>query len=186
MHTESKSRTERRHELLREMLTKLRDETYERISDFRRGQRNSTMVAGDEMDVARSSTDVATSASLIERAEDRLRNIDEAIARLDRGKYGTCAECGESIPVERLMAVPFAITCVDCQQKRNSRGRAIPSYDQAWATPAGESEEPATPRAAAAEDDSPIHDSPFGPDDEDEGGQPPAATKRRRGRPRKQ
>ena len=82
------------------------------------------------MDVARLSTDVETKANLIERAEERLRYIDQALGRLERGNYGTCAECGESIPIERLMAVPFAIYCVDCQQKRQtSRFRGEGAHD---------------------------------------------------------
>ena len=56
------------------------------------------------MDVARLSTDIETKENLIERAEERLRHIDQALGRLARGNYGTCAECGEGIPVERLIA----------------------------------------------------------------------------------
>src|SRR5882672_9346272 len=111
MRTQAKNTTDKRRDMLREMLTKLRDETYQRVVDFRRGQRNSTLAQGDEMDVARSSTDAETTTSLIERAEDRLRQIDSALARLERDVYGTCAECGEPIPVERLKAVPFAVFC---------------------------------------------------------------------------
>src|SRR5208283_4051632 len=106
MRTETKMSEDRRQKMLREMLTRLRDETYERVSDFRRDQRDAVLQQGDEMDVARLSTDAETKANLIERAEERLRYIDQALGRLERGNYGTCAECGESIPVERLMAVP--------------------------------------------------------------------------------
>jgi DnaK suppressor protein len=117
MRTETGMSEEHRQTMLREMLNRLRDETYQRVSDFRRDQRDSVVQQGDEMDVARLSTDAETKANLIERAEERLRYIDQALGRLERGNYGTCAECGESIPIERLMAVPFAIYCVDCQQR---------------------------------------------------------------------
>ncbi len=87
---------------LRDILARLRDETYQKIVAFRRDQGEEVMTSpGDEMDVARSTSDVETHASLIERAEDRLRLIDQALARVDNGTYGTCAECGEDIPVER-------------------------------------------------------------------------------------
>ena len=189
MRTEPKMSEERRQKMLREMLTRLRDETYERVSEFRRDQRDSVAQQGDEMDVARSSTDTETKANLIERAEERLRNIDQALARLERGNYGTCAECGESIPVERLMAVPFAIFCVDCQQKRHTprfRGetRMMPAEDQPWGA-AEESAEPLRRPKAADDDESPLSDlSPFGPE-EGEATEPPAPPRRRRGRPRK-
>jgi DnaK suppressor protein len=181
---------DRRQKMLREMLTRLRDETYERVSDFRRNQRDAVIQQGDEMDVARLSTDAETKANLIERAEERLRYIDQALSRLERGNYGTCAECGESIPVERLMAVPFAIYCVDCQQKRpNSRTRGetrqMPVDEQPWGS-ADDTAEPVRQPKAADDDDSPLSDlSPFGPE-EGEAVEPPSSSpRRRRGRPRK-
>jgi DnaK suppressor protein len=190
MRTETRMSEERRQKMLREMLNRLRDETYERVSDFRRDQRDSVIQQGDEMDVARLSTDAETKANLIERAEERLRYIDQALGRLERGNYGTCAECGESIPIERLMAVPFAIYCVDCQQKRpssRSRGEArmLPVDDQPWSA-AEESSEPAHRPKAADDDESPLADlSAFAPE-EGETIEPPSEPRRRRGRPRKQ
>src|SRR5579863_1016975 len=104
---------------LREILAQLRDDTYQKIAAFRRDQgQELSSSPGDEMDVARSTADVETHASLIERSEDRLRLIEQALARVDNGTYGICAECGEDIPFERLKALPFALMCVDCQQKR--------------------------------------------------------------------
>ena len=50
------------------------------------------------------------------RVKRELRcRIDEALERLDTGEYGTCADCGEEIPMARLNALPFAVRCVDCQ-----------------------------------------------------------------------
>jgi DnaK suppressor protein len=189
MRTEPKMSEERRQKMLREMLDRLRDETYQRVAEFRRDQRDSVTQQGDEMDVARLSTDAETKANLIERAEERLRYIDQAIGRLERGNYGTCAECGESIPVERLMAVPFAIYCVDCQQKRHTprfRGEArmMPTDEQAWAAQ-DDSAEPVHRPKAADDDESPLADlSAFAPE-EGETIEPPSEPRRRRGRPRK-
>lgn len=39
-----------------------------------------------------------------------------ALARLDAGTYGTCVECGTTLPDERLDARPEAARCVTCQQ----------------------------------------------------------------------
>jgi DnaK suppressor protein len=190
MRTETRMSEERRQKMLREMLNRLRDETYDRVSEFRRDQRDNVNQQGDEMDVARLSTDAETKANLIERAEERLRYIDQALGRLERGNYGTCAECGESIPIERLMAVPFAIYCVDCQQKRpssRSRGesRMLPVDDQPWSA-AEDSSEPTRQPKAADDDESPLADlSAFAPE-EGETIEPPSEPRRRRGRPRKQ
>lgn len=88
---------------------------------------------GDEMDVAWSSVDMERSASLIERSEERIRLIDEALARVDDGSYGICEECGDEIPLERLRILPFAAMCVDCQSKRKeSRGSRGQSTVEFW------------------------------------------------------
>lgn len=177
---------------LRDILARLRDETYQKIAAFRRDQGEEVLTSpGDEMDVARSTSDVETHASLIERAEDRLRLIDQALVRVDNDTYGTCAECGEDIPLERLKALPFALLCVDCQGKRGrSRGRwgaggTIEPYNQTWTPPndmeAADREH--EPNAYGVVEAAESHaEDPFGPIDEPGGEEAP---KRRRGRPRK-
>ena len=186
----SNSKNPNRLKAMRENLAHLRDETYQKIAEFRRDQGQEVLNSpGDEMDVARSTADVETHASLIERAEDRLRLIDQALARVENDTYGICAECGEDIPIERLKALPFALLCVDCQEKRGkSRGRwgsggTIEPYNQTW-TPPAEMESDSEAKAFRLEDSpaAPIED-PFGPVEEP--GAEEAAPKRRRGRPRK-
>ena len=44
-----------------------------------------------------------------------LAGIEAALARIDRGAYGTCVQCGVAIPTERLEFRPFASGCVACQ-----------------------------------------------------------------------
>lgn len=43
-----------------------------------------------------------------------IEEIDLALARLDAGTYGTCANCGKTIPEPRLEARPAASLCIDC------------------------------------------------------------------------
>lgn len=60
-----------------------------------------------------------TAYTLVELAahDDRaIREIDAAVARLEDGNYGTCAECGVDIPIARLRAFPSARRCVECQR----------------------------------------------------------------------
>jgi RNA polymerase-binding protein DksA len=47
--------------------------------------------------------------------------VDEALRARANGTYGTCQECGQQIPAERLAARPEATLCVDCQSRRESR-----------------------------------------------------------------
>ena len=51
--------------------------------------------------------------SLGENADQILREIDTALARIDDGTYGTCTRCGKEIPVERLEAVPWTTLCIE-------------------------------------------------------------------------
>jgi DnaK suppressor protein len=62
----------------------------------------------------------STNLGLINHNESRLGEIDEALARLDEGTYGTCVVCGREIPKARLEAVPWAASCVECGAKRPS------------------------------------------------------------------
>jgi DnaK suppressor protein len=118
-----------RLDALRELLNHQRNQALAQIREYRRDQeQEATQPPGDEMDVARSLADVETHASLIDRIEERLKAIDFAFDRLEQGRYGICAKCGEDIPVERLRALPFAAYCIDCQQTRNSAERA----DRPW------------------------------------------------------
>jgi DnaK suppressor protein len=45
-----------------------------------------------------------------------LRQIADALARIEHGIYGTCLECEEPISTKRLDAVPWARFCVTCQE----------------------------------------------------------------------
>jgi RNA polymerase-binding transcription factor DksA len=40
--------------------------------------------------------------------------LDDALRRLDEGRYGVCDRCGQPIGAERLAARPAAVTCVRC------------------------------------------------------------------------
>jgi len=44
-----------------------------------------------------------------------LREISDALRRIDRDDYGICLECSEPISPKRLDAVPWARYCVTCQ-----------------------------------------------------------------------
>ena len=44
--------------------------------------------------------------------EGELKDIDDALRRLEEGSYGICEECGKPIDEARLEAVPWARYCV--------------------------------------------------------------------------
>jgi DnaK suppressor protein len=43
--------------------------------------------------------------------------VSQALARLQSGSYGVCAECASEIPFDRLKAEPWALRCVACESR---------------------------------------------------------------------
>lgn len=68
-------------------------------------------------DTASETYDRELDEGLEEDARDQLRRVDEALARVEDGTYGTCSVCGKEIPVERLEAVPWTTLCIDDARK---------------------------------------------------------------------
>jgi DnaK suppressor protein len=56
--------------------------------------------------------------SLDEGEASRIRDIDAALQLIKEGSFGTCMECGCEIAEARLEAVPSALYCVRCEEKR--------------------------------------------------------------------
>lgn len=52
------------------------------------------------------------------RLEEERGRLQEALLRIDAGKYGTCLLCGCAINVERLEIQPDAVACMPCMRKR--------------------------------------------------------------------
>lgn len=62
-----------------------------------------------------------------------LREIADALQRIEQGTYGVCLECEEPISVKRLDAVPWARYCVACQEAiaaRAALGQPADEYQE--------------------------------------------------------
>ena len=60
-----------------------------------------------------------------ERAAERVNQLSAALQRLHEGRYGLCERCGGVIELARLVALPEATTCRDCQEiVERERGQA--------------------------------------------------------------
>jgi len=72
----------------------------------------------DESDQAQREISVSNNYRLIERKMNELQKINRLIRRISENKnFGECEDCGEAIPLERLLLVPGASLCVDCQRE---------------------------------------------------------------------
>jgi DnaK suppressor protein len=63
-----------------------------------------------------------------------LREVSDALVRIEHGTYGVCAECEEPISAKRLDALPWARYCVTCQEliaARIAAGEFVDEYQEA-------------------------------------------------------
>jgi DnaK suppressor protein len=114
---------ERRRAALRIALVKKREELVreakEGISKYIRGETKQlvdTALDNGDWSVVDLSEDI--SLKQLSTHRETLLKVDEALRKIDEGTYGRCEDCGEDISMERLKVLPFAIYCVDCQEKR--------------------------------------------------------------------
>ena len=71
---------------------------------------------GDVVDAALDAAQDEISSKLAEVESRELVQIDTAIERIREGTYGQCDVCNNKIPLARLNALPYAMTCIDCQR----------------------------------------------------------------------
>ncbi len=72
---------------------------------------------GDEIDSSVEEQERKLTMLLHDREQEKLEKIEEAIRRIEENNYGNCEECSEPISKKRLMIVPFARLCINCQQE---------------------------------------------------------------------
>lgn len=68
-------------------------------------------------DMASDSYDRELSFNIASEEQEILYEIDDALKRIDEGKYGLCLDCDKKIPAKRLTALPYAKYCIQCQSK---------------------------------------------------------------------
>lgn len=72
----------------------------------------------DESDQAHREISVVNNYRLIERRMSELQKITRLMRRISENKsFGECEDCGETIPLDRLLLVPGAGLCVECQRE---------------------------------------------------------------------
>ncbi len=71
----------------------------------------------DEVAAASANMSRDMMAATLERERRTLGEIESALARMEEGEYGVCANCGVAIPQARLKALPWARVCVNCAER---------------------------------------------------------------------
>ena len=96
------------------MYTECSGQTRNDLRQLMEGSDHARPCSLDE-DIVDSSADMT--ATLASQHSDACNRILDALARLDRGFYGQCADCDDEIPARRLEKVPEAVRCVWCQER---------------------------------------------------------------------
>jgi len=76
---------------------------------------------GDVCDIASSDRERDLRLRLSERGREKLREIEDALERIEEGSFGDCEKCGAKIPKGRLKVMPFTTTCVACKSRQEKQ-----------------------------------------------------------------
>jgi len=102
---------------IKDMLLKTREELVKGIA--RRSKATAVSGVSDIGDILDSVSEERTrelDMILTDREKQKLKQIDDALERIEEKTYGLCEECGVKIPRARLKVVPFAKYCVECKE----------------------------------------------------------------------
>jgi RNA polymerase-binding transcription factor DksA len=105
---------------LRGDLDQMTDEALRR--NLVNGSGNLSNVPLHMADVGTENYDQEFTLGLIENEQGTLELVNEALARLDSGRFGVCVECGDSIPKPRLLAIPYTRHCIRCARQVENGG----------------------------------------------------------------
>lgn len=129
---------------IKEMLLKIREELVQEIA--RRSKSTAVGASPDIGDILDSVSEERTrelDMILTDREKQKLKQIDDALDRIDENQYGFCEECGVKIPRARLKVMPFAKYCVECKEaiEREERYTREEPEEGIKKVPVGEAEE---------------------------------------------
>jgi len=72
--------------------------------------------SADQMDEIQLATERDLAIRNVDRESGLLRDVKDALRRIQGGEFGTCMECESAISPKRLEAVPWAARCIQCQE----------------------------------------------------------------------
>ncbi len=62
-------------------------------------------------------TEIFTDKEIVASLEKTLKDINQALAVMEKGDYGICKYCKKEIPLGRLKVRPVSTSCVDCKSQ---------------------------------------------------------------------
>jgi len=117
--------------LLKELKEKLEKEKSQVVEELKKFAKKDEKLKGDwdtkypKWDGEAGSSSLETMANEVEEYESllpieqtlelKLRDINLALEKIKKGKYGICEKCGKEIDIERLKTIPEARFCLKCK-----------------------------------------------------------------------
>ncbi len=119
----------KRLEFYKKLLLKLKETFLYDINNIAQGPNGG--VSSESRDVSghvQHMADVATdmydrefSLGLASNEREVLQRVDLALRKIEDKSFGMCIECSKPIAQARLKAIPYAETCLKCQEKLESK-----------------------------------------------------------------
>jgi len=122
--------TQQQTEGFKQRLLDMREHMLNRIDNYNNDERGGGLGLSMDESIEELSSydnhpgDIGT--EMFERSKDlalkgdamlTVRAIDDALEKMQEGRYGVCEVCGKEISTERLDAVPYTTQCVDCKSR---------------------------------------------------------------------
>lgn len=101
----------------RELEKRIAEEIGTKISEDIKAKLGPTL---DEGDLSSAEEFRNVDFGILTMYSETLKDIREAVDRLEKDIYGYCDECGEQIDRRRLEVIPFARYCIDCQREHET------------------------------------------------------------------
>jgi len=111
-----------RRKALKSMLETRRDEVQSQIDSLMIQRRRRDDRRGYDSDLELIQEDIEF--ALMQMKAGTLERLINALNRLEQDAYGNCYECHGEIAEARLIALPFATKCKECEEKRVRRERS--------------------------------------------------------------
>jgi len=117
-------------ERFKKLLLKKREDLISEMNNFTKDTLNKSQreASGDlsgysfhMADQASDNYDREFSLNLASDNQKVIYAIDEALRRIKDKTYGRCSKCNKEIGRKRLQAVSYAILCIDCQRKEETK-----------------------------------------------------------------
>ena len=105
-------------EKIKKELTEKREQILKDLEEVSTGNRVKFPDYGDKLDENAQEIDEYTTNLATDKVlEESLRDIENALDRIEKGVYGVCKYCHQPIGKKRLLSRPVASACVPCKTK---------------------------------------------------------------------